>query len=202
MVIKHRLITIPADNPQADGTPLPDNPGLTFHGVDEAALNRVVTRQIMLNIPGKAAQTITQTVHLTREAVVDEVTGEVTYGNWTTGEWEAVPVPVIAGYTPSQREVPAVKVTATTKSQVITINYTALPTTPTPTKPQATVAGGDAKAPATNAMVPTTPAPAAERQLPQTGNQTTSTSQILGLLVAGLATGLGLWRGKKKDQQG
>ena len=202
VVIKHRLITIPADNPQADGTPLPDNPGLTFHGVDEAALNRVVTRQIMLNIPGKAAQTITQTVHLTREAVVDEVTGEVTYGNWTTGEWEAVPVPVIAGYTPSQREVPAVKVTATTKSQVITINYTALPTTPTPTKPQVTVAGGDAKAPATNAMVPTTPAPAAERRLPQTGNQTTSTSQILGLLVAGLATGLGLWRGKKKDQQG
>ena len=202
VVIKHRLITIPADNPQADGTPLPDNPGLTFYGVDEAALNRVVTRQIMLNIPGKAAQTITQTVHLTREAVVDEVTGEVTYGNWTTGEWEAVPVPVIAGYTPSQREVPAVKVTATTKSQVITINYTALPTTPTPTKPQATVAGGDAKAPATNAMVPTTPAPAAERRLPQTGNQTTSTSQILGLLVAGLATGLGLWRGKKKDQQG
>ena len=202
VVIKHRLITIPADNPQADGTPLPDNPGLTFHGVDEAALNRVVTRQIMLNIPGKAAQTITQTVHLTREAVVDEVTGEVTYGNWTTGEWEAVPVPVIAGYTPSQREVPAVKVTAMTKSQVITINYTALPTTPTPTKPQATVAGGDAKVPATNAMVPTTPAPAAERRLPQTGNQTTSTSQILGLLVAGLATGLGLWRGKKKDQQG
>ena len=161
-----------------------------------------MTRTIKVIAPTGQVTTTVQTVHLTREAVVDEVTGEVTYGNWTTGEWEAVPVPVIAGYTPSQREVTAVKVTATTKSQVITINYTALSTTSTPTKPQATVAGGDAKAPATNAMVPTTPAPAAERRLPQTGNQTTSTSQILGLLVAGLATGLGLWRGKKKDQQG
>ena len=203
IVIEHAHTTVTPDDPKTPKDKLPDNPTKSYpSGVGENDLNKTVTRTIKVIAPTGQVTTTVQTVHLTREAVVDEVTGEVTYGNWTTGEWEAVPVPVIAGYTPSQREVPAVKVTATTKSQVITINYTALSTTSTPTKPQATVAGGDAKAPATNATVPTTPAPAAERRLPQTGNQTASTSQILGLLVAGLATGLGLWRGKKKDQQG
>lgn len=201
--VNHKLVTVTPDAPKTPNDKLPDNPTKAYpSGVGANDLNKTVTRTIKVIAPTGQVTTTKQTVHLTREAVVDEVTGEVTYGNWTTGEWETVPVPVIAGYTPSQREVPAVKVTATTKSQVITINYTALPTTSTPTKPQATVAGGDAKAPAINATVPTTPAPAAERRLPQTGNQTASTSQILGLLVAGLATGLGLWRGKKKDQQG
>lgn len=205
VTIAHRVITVTAAQPQPNGTKLPDNPNLTFNGVENADLNRTVTRQIVINLPGQAPQTITQTVHLTRNATVDEVTGQVTYGAWTSGKWAAVTVPTVAGYTPSQSEVPAVTVTATTTSQVITINYQVIPAVPTkvtPTKPQAKVAATGKLVVASRAAAPTQPTSATEQRLPQTGNQSTATSQILGLLAASLATGLGLWHTKKKKQKG
>ena len=205
VTIAHRVITVTAAQPQPNGTKLPDNPNLTFNGVENADLNRTVTRQIVINLPGQAPQTITQTVHLTRNATVDEVTGQVTYGAWTSGKWAAVTVPTVAGYTPSQSEVPAVTVTATTTSQVITINYQVIPAVPTkvtPTKPQAKVAATGKPVVASRAAAPTQPTSATEQRLPQTGNQSTATGQILGLLAASLATGLGLWHTKKKKQKG
>lgn len=205
VTIAHRVITVTAAQPQPNGTKLPDNPNLTFNGVENADLNRTVTRQIVINLPGQAPQTITQTVHLTRNATVDEVTGQVTYGAWTSGKWAAVTVPTVAGYTPSQSEVPAVTVTATTTSQVITINYQVIPAVPTkvtPTKPQAKVAVTGKPVVASRAAAPAQPTPATEQRLPQTGNQATATGQIWGLLAASLATGLGLWHTKKKKQKG
>lgn len=205
VTIAHRVITVTAAQPQPNGTKLPDNPNLTFNGVENADLNRTVTRQIVINLPGQAPQTITQTVHLTRNATVDEVTGQVTYGAWTSGKWAAVTVPTVAGYTPSQSEVPAVTVTATTTSQVITINYQVIPAVPTkvtPTKPQAKVAATGKPVVASRAAAPAQPTPATEQRLPQTGNQATATGQIWGLLAASLATGLGLWHTKKKKQKG
>ena len=205
VTIAHRVITVTAAQPQPNGTKLPDNPNLTFNGVENADLNRTVTRQIVINLPGQAPQTITQTVHLTRNATVDEVTGQVTYGAWTSGKWAVVTVPTVAGYTPSQSEVPAVTVTATTTSQVITINYQVIPAVPTkvtPTKPQAKVAATGKPVVASRAAAPAQPTPATEQRLPQTGNQATATGQIWGLLAASLATGLGLWHTKKKKQKG
>ena len=205
VTIAHRVITVTADQPQPNGTKLPDNPALTFNGVENADLNRTVTRQIVINLPGQSPQTITQTVHLTRNATVDEVTGQVTYGAWTSGEWTAVTVPTVAGFTPSQSEVPAVAVTATTASQVITINYQAIPAVPTkvtPTKLQAKVAATGKPVVAPRAAAPVQPTSTTERRLPQTGNQAAATGQIWGLLVASLATGLGLWHTKKKEQKG
>ena len=205
VTIAHRVITVTAAQPQPNGTKLLDNPNLTFNGVENADLNRTVTRQIVINLPGQAPQTITQTVHLTRNATVDEVTGQVTYGAWTSGKWAAVTVPTVAGYTPSQSEVPAVTVTATTTSQVITINYQVIPAVPTkvtPTKPQAKVAATGKPVVASRAAAPTQPTSATEQRLPQTGNQSTATGQIWGLLAASLATGLGLWHTKKKKQKG
>lgn len=205
VTIAHRVITVTADQPQPNGTKLPDNPALTFNGVENADLNRTVTRQIVINLPGQAPQTITQTVHLTRNATVDEVTGQVTYGAWTSGKWAAVTVPTVAGFTPSQSEVPAVAVTATTASQVITINYQAIPAVPTkvtPTKLQAKVAATGKPVVAPRAAAPVQPTSTTERRLPQTGNQAAATGQIWGLLVASLATGLGLWHTKKKEQKG
>ena len=204
VTIAHRVITVTAAQPQPNGTKLPDNPNLTFNGVENADLNRTVTRQIVINLPGQHHK-ITQTVHLTRNATVDEVTGQVTYGAWTSGKWAAVTVPTVAGYTPSQSEVPAVTVTATTTSQVITINYQVIPAVPTkvtPTKPQAKVAATGKPVVASRAAAPTQPTSATEQRLPQTGNQATATGQILGLLAASLATGLGLWHTKKKKQKG
>ena len=101
-------------------------------------------------------KTVEQTAHLTRTADVDEVTGEVTYGDWTTGEWSNYDVPAVPGYTLIQSEVPATKVTDDTKNQTVTIDYQAVevPTTPTTTlaaRPMATLHTSGAKSMATPA---------------------------------------------------
>lgn len=58
-----------------------------------------VTRPITIVSPDGTKQTIVQTVHLTRTATVDEETGDVIYGNWTTGQFKAYPVSDVDGYT-------------------------------------------------------------------------------------------------------
>ena len=137
VTVDHKTITVAPDHPQTDGTKLPDNPALTFHGVGEDDLNRTVTRTFTLNVPGRDPQVVTQTAKLTRTATVDEVTGDVTYGDWTTGHWDAYEVPTVDGYTTDQKMVPAVDVTGDTTSQEVTIDYTAVPAEPeTPAKPE------------------------------------------------------------------
>ena len=137
VTVDHKTVTVTPDHPQTDGTKLPDNPALTFHGVGEDDLNRVVTRTFTLNVPGQDPQVVTQTAKLTRTATVDEVTGDVTYSDWTTGHWDAYEVPTVDGYTTDQKTVPAVDVTDTTTSQEIAIDYTAVPAEPeTPAKPE------------------------------------------------------------------
>lgn len=66
---------------------------------------------------------VTQTAKLTRTANVDEATGEVIYGNWTSGEWAAYDAPSVAGYVPSQAKVDKESVTAASKDMTITITY-------------------------------------------------------------------------------
>src|SRR5699024_8653213 len=61
---------------------------------------------------------------LTRMADVDEVTGEATYGKWTTGAWDAYAVPRVAGYTPSQTAVDQATVTDTTADTTVEVTYT------------------------------------------------------------------------------
>ena len=125
VTVSHQHVTVTPNKPQTDGTKLPDNPKKTFSGVSETDLNKLVTRTIEVTTPTGKTDTITQTAKLTRTADVDEVTGEVTYSNWTNGEWSSYEIPVVPGYTPSQSEVPTIKVTDNTKDQTVTIGYTA-----------------------------------------------------------------------------
>lgn len=68
-------------------------------GVVKGMLEADVTRPITIVSPDGTKQTIVQTVHLTRTATVDEETGDVIYGNWTTGQFKAYPVSDVDGYT-------------------------------------------------------------------------------------------------------
>ena len=125
VTIDHQHVTVTPDKPQADGTKLPDNPNQTFRGVAETDLNKIVTRTIEVTTPAGKITTIKQTAKLTRTADVDEVTGEVTYGKWTTGTWSSYTAPNVAGYTPSQAVVAEVTVNADTTNQTVKITYTA-----------------------------------------------------------------------------
>lgn len=71
----------------------------TKPSVVKGVLEADVTRPITIVSPDGTKQTIVQTVHLTRTATVDEETGTVTYGNWTSGQFKAYPVSDVEGYT-------------------------------------------------------------------------------------------------------
>lgn len=88
-------------------------------------MNKTITRTIEVLDPHTGKTTTTQTVYLTRQATVDEVTGQVTYGDWTTGEWDEFVVPAVAGYTPSESKVASQAVTGQTNDTTVTITYTA-----------------------------------------------------------------------------
>ena len=124
VTVAHHHVTVDPDQPQTDGTKLPDNPAKTFNGVEENDLNKTITRTIKVTTPDGKTTTTKQTAKLTRTADVDEVTGEVTYGNWTTGQWAVYDVPSVAGYTPSQAKVNKETVTAASKDTTTTITYT------------------------------------------------------------------------------
>ena len=125
VTVDHQHVTVTPDKAKTDGTRLPDNSSKTFHGVAETDLNKVVTRTIEVVSPAQKTTTVKQTAKLTRTADVDEVTGEVTYGKWTTGTWSSYTVPTVAGYNPSQAMVAEVTVDANTSDHAVKITYTA-----------------------------------------------------------------------------
>ena len=124
--VQHSVVTVTPDSPKTSSDKLPDNPDKSYpSGVSENDLNKTITRTIKVTTPDGQTKTVEQAVHLTRTADVDEVTSEVTYSNWTTGEWANYDVPMVQGYTASQNEVPTTKVTGDTKNQTVTVTYNA-----------------------------------------------------------------------------
>lgn len=71
---------------------------------------------------------INQTVHFTRTAKKDMVSGEVSYGDWTPekGTWAKYEAPEISGFIASPKEVPEQEVTPDTQSTSVNIMYSAV----------------------------------------------------------------------------
>lgn len=71
---------------------------------------------------------VIQTVKFTRTADKDQVTGKITYNDWTPaqGKWDVYNAPVIDGYQATPTAIPEQDVTADTKSTTVNIIYTAL----------------------------------------------------------------------------
>ena len=122
LLVKHGTYTV-AHNAATQGTLAAKDsiiPGTTAkkfaQDINYSDLNKTLTRTITIDDPHKGKQTQTQTVDFARDANVDMVTGEVTYTSWqavdpttraydTDGKYnyyDAVEVPTVAGYTPSQ----------------------------------------------------------------------------------------------------
>ena len=94
-------------------------------------LTKTVTRTInYVDANGKQmAPSVTQTITFTRNATVNEVTGQVTYTDWQPSgndDYNAVESPAVKGYTPSTTQVGAVNnVPATATNTVTNVVYTA-----------------------------------------------------------------------------
>ena len=126
VTIAHSHVTVTPDAPKTTSDKLPDNPGKTYPaGIDESDLNKTVTRTIKVTTPDGQTKTVVKAAHLTRTADVDEVTGEVTYSDWTTGYWSDYTAPSVPGYTANYPYIAGQLVTGETTDQTIEITYTA-----------------------------------------------------------------------------
>ena len=140
VTVKERVVPVTPDKPKTPGTPVdgdsrtpgePEGPKYPA-GLEEKDLNKTVTRTItyvyadgtpVLNEDG-TPKTVTQEAKFTREAKVNLVTGEVTYGDWTPAQDLAeVKSPVVKGFLADKATVPTTKVTADSKDTTEVVTY-------------------------------------------------------------------------------
>ena len=135
VTLKAKEVTVTPDQPKTPGTPVdPNNPDGPKYpaGLEEKDLNKTVTRTItyvyedgtpVLNEDG-TLKTVTQEAKFTREAKVNLVTGEVTYGDWSEAkDLPEVKSPVVKGYLADKATVPATKVTADSENTKEVVTY-------------------------------------------------------------------------------
>ena len=135
VTLKAKEVTVTPDQPKTPGTPVdPNNPDGPKYpaGLEEKDLNKTVTRTItyvyedgtpVLNEDG-TPKTVTQEAKFTREAKINLVTGEVTYGDWTPAQDLAeVKSPVVKGYLADKATVPTTKVTADSEDTTEVVTY-------------------------------------------------------------------------------
>ncbi|WP_367341241.1 MBG domain-containing protein [Limosilactobacillus sp.] len=181
----HRTATIDShDIP--DGGQTPDGQDLT-----KDDFQKDVKRTITAELPGGKTQNLSQTATLTRQAIYDLVTRKVvSYGAWTTGHFDAVTAPTVAGYTPSQATIPAVaSVGSDYVDPNITITYTRQPVNPTnpttpttPSQPTSPTTPSQPTSPTTptNPTGPTTPSQPTSPTTPSQPTSPTTPSQPTG----------------------
>ena len=135
VILKQKEVTVTPDQPKTPGTPVdPNNPDGPKYpaGLEEKDLNKTVTRTItyvyedgtpVLNEDG-TPKTVTQEAKFTREAKVNLVTGEVTYGDWSEAKDLAeVKSPVVTGFLADKASVPVVNVTGDSKDITEVVTY-------------------------------------------------------------------------------
>ncbi|MGI1819875.1 MBG domain-containing protein, partial [Lactobacillus johnsonii] len=121
--IKHGITNVDHNNPVPDGEKTVT--GAVIDGAHANNLNQTITRTINVTNPDGTKSTEVQTAKIYRDASYDNVTGAVTYGEWSTGSWEEFSPAEIKGYSASEKVVPAVEVKNSQKDETINITYTA-----------------------------------------------------------------------------
>ncbi len=135
VTLKAKEVTVTPNNPKTPGTPVdPNNPDGSKYpaGLEEKDLNKTVTRTItyvyadgtpVLNEDG-TPKVVTQEAKFTREAKVNLITGDVTYGDWTPAQDLAeVKSPVVKGYLADKATVPTTKVTEDSENTTEVVTY-------------------------------------------------------------------------------
>lgn len=121
--IKHGVTNVDHTNPVSDGEKTVT--GSVIDGAHENDLNQTITRTIVVTKPDGTKHTITQEGKIYRDATYDNVTGKVTYGEWSTAKWDAYTPETIPGYTVNENVVPEVEVKNGQKNVTVNITYTA-----------------------------------------------------------------------------
>lgn len=133
-----------------------------------------------------------QTITLTRTGSKDAVTGEITWGAWSTGSFDAVTSPTIAGYTPDYAQIDAETVDGNSTDIEQTVTYIK-DQVATPDDSQGTKGNQHTKTNTTSQETDNltknslTSNKQQANRLPKTGNQSET-----GAVALGLATMLGM----------
>ncbi|WP_295731108.1 BspA family leucine-rich repeat surface protein [uncultured Limosilactobacillus sp.] len=200
--VEHARVTVQPTDPKTAADKLPDNPAKRYpSGVSHDDLNKTITRTITIVKPDGTQESHQQSAHLTRTATVDEVTGKVTYGQWSTGHWDDYAVPEVPGYVPSQNVVAGQDVTINTVSGSTKIHYTANfqghdnGSTRNDNNGQSQLNHSTD----TKSVLAKSSGTQSQHQLPQTGNDQDARLGAVGLTLASLTGLFGLAKlGKKK----
>lgn len=125
ITIKHNIINFTYDHPVAKDQKTATH--LAINGGHANDLTKTITRTVTVTKPNHDQTTIKQVANIYRDGVYDDVTGEVTYGDWTSDEqnWTSLATPVVAGYTANIEKIEAQTVTDSMNDTDIQINYTA-----------------------------------------------------------------------------
>ena len=123
ITIDHATTSIDHNHPVKPGDKTPS--GKVIDGAHDKDLNKTITRTINVTTPDGQTTTTKQVAKIFRDATIDDVTGEVTYGSWSEDTWADFKPGQLAGYTASQADVPAVTVKDGQKDQTVDITYTA-----------------------------------------------------------------------------
>ena len=94
------------------------------HQINNSTEFNALTRTVNIHRPDGTMKTYIQTAVLKRNVYIDGVTGAKTYGAWSTDNWDAIQIPVFAGYTASQDQVAAHQVTGEDSDQTVDVYYT------------------------------------------------------------------------------
>lgn len=204
--------TVTVATPHDSGTPVTRDPnGPQWpSGVTASDLSQTVTRTIAYETDDGqvVAPSVTQTVTLTRTALVDftaPTAPVVTYSPWSTAAFTAVTNPLITGYTTATTSVPAAAAMATDPAQQVVVTYQTadlpetgdkVPTTPAPQPAVAAQIPTPTPQPTTAVQQPATKT--ANDDLPTTGDATDRSLSALGLGLTALLSTIGLLGTQKR----
>ena len=128
---KAGIYTVTYSHTYADGRVVSDSRKVYVDPVPEKETKQV-TRTINYVEEGNESNVLhvptIQTVTLTRNKIVNVETGEISYTDWTTGNFDEMTVPPISGYTATQTKVEAQKVDGDSNDVVINVTYKKNPT--------------------------------------------------------------------------
>ncbi|WKN29325.1 LPXTG cell wall anchor domain-containing protein [Apilactobacillus kunkeei] len=215
VTLEHKVDTVTPDQPGQPGQPInPDNPnGPKWpNGTDKDSLSKVITRTInYIDQNGnKLRGSVIQKITFTRTAKVDEVTGQVTYSNWTTekSSFDSVNSPQINGYVLMDNKdaiINSLSVDEDNSDITIDVHYRAVinehhnnPSIPHKTdqntsqhpKPKLNKFGHNNNNEHVN-----------KSKLPQTGDSDESNVQVMGLVLLFISSVLSIFTFRKKQSK-
>lgn len=129
VVMEPIVETVTSDKPKTSKDQMNPNGDKYPAGLEKKNLEHTVTRTIHFvdKNKKKLKDDVVQVVTFTRQAVVNHVTGKVTYGDWTSknASFALVQAPAIDGYKTNVKAVDTVSVKPTDENSEETILYTA-----------------------------------------------------------------------------